>query len=77
MSTEFNIRSTESYKTSTEVPKSFSKQEELIFEISVQPQSKLKVDRLKCQLKFEHFDLTRPNQDPTAEIQSEWLDKKY
>ena len=77
MSTEVDIRLTESYKPLTEVCKTFSKQKELVSVISVQPRPKLKFDRPKCRSMFEHFDPAHPNHDPTSENQSEWLDQKH
>ena len=71
MSTEVDIRSTESYKPSIEVRKTVSKQKELVSGISVQHRPKLKFGRLKCPSKFKHFDPAHSNQDSIAEIQSE------
>ena len=77
MSTEVDIQSIESYKPSTKVPKSFSRQKELVSGISVQPRPKLKFNRPKSRLKFEYFDHAHSNQDLTTEIQSEQLNQKH
>ena len=65
--------STEIEKPSTKVSKSVSKQEKLASEFLVQTQPKLKFGRPK----FEKIDPARSNEDPTTEIQSEWLNQKY
>ena len=53
-------------KPSIEVNETFSKRNGKLTKKSEQHQSKLKFGRLK----FENFDPTRPNQDPTAKSEA-------